>query len=296
MGRDLRGYGGTYPAIRWPNDARIAISLVAHFEEGAEPEPLEGADHLPPGASPSLGYYGILGAASMYEYGPRRGFWRLMEIFRRHQVKATFFACGMALERSPAAARKIAAQGHEVCGHGYWWRPSYEMSLEEERADIRRAVEAIEETTGQRPVGWNGRAPGVHTRELLVEHGGFIYDSDSYSDDLPYFVEVDGRRLLTVPYSLETNDEKFWPPPLVAGFTRPGHFFSTLKGTFDRLYAEGAFHPKMMSVGLHLRISGRPSRAGQVDRFIGYAKGFPGVWFARRVDIARWWLEHYGRQ
>ena len=294
MERDLRGYGRERPAIRWPEGARIAVSLVTHFQEGAEGTFPEGESRPEPSSLPPSESTTAYGREATYEYGPRRGFWRLMEIFRSHQVKATFFACGMALEQSPAAAREITAQGHEVSGHGYRWRPSYEMSLEEERADIRRAVEAIEEATGQRPVGWNSRAPGVHTRELLVEHGGFIYDSDSYGDDLPYFVEVDGRRFLTIPYSLETNDERFLPAPAVTGFASPDDFFDVLKDTFDSSYAEGATHPKMMSVGLRLRISGRPSRAGQVDRFIRYAKGFPGIWFARRIDIARWWLEHYG--
>ena len=189
------------------------------------------------------------------------GFWRLMEIFRSHQVKATFFACGMALEQSPAAAREITGQGHEVSGHGYRWRPSYEMSLEEERADIRRAVEAIEEATGQRPVGWNSRAPGVHTRELLVEHGGFIYDSDSYGDDLPYFVEVDGRRFLTIPYSLETNDERFLPAPTVTGFASPHDFFDVLKDTFDNSYTEGA-NPSEDDVGGDCTCASRVGRPG----------------------------------
>ena len=293
--RDVIGYGRDYPRIAWPDEARIAVSLVVHFEEGAERTPLEG-DAEAESATEGVVTEGTrrdLMVESMYEYGPRRGFWRLMEILDRHGVKATFFCSGQALERNPVAAREITARGHEACGHGYRWIPSEGLGRAEERADIQHAVQAVHATTGERPLGWNSRVPSVQTRELLLEAGGFLYDSDSYADDLPYFVEVSGRRFLTIPYSLEINDEKFWSIPHVAGFTKPDDFFAVMQGTFDRLYAEGATHPKMMSVGIHLRIAGRPTRAGQVERFIRYAKGWPGVWFARRIDIARWWLERY---
>ena len=295
MNRDLRGYGKTYPVISWPNDARIAVSLVVHFQEGAERTPLYGDNGPELSAQPvrPAGPGRSWNVESIYEYGPRRGFWRLMRIFDKHDVKATFFCAGQAMEGNPIAARRITDGGHEIAGHGYRWLPSYEFSRDEQRADIAKAVEAIVSTSGERPLGWNSRAPSVHTRELLVEEGGFLYDSDSYSDDLPFFAQVNDGRILTIPHSHDTNDEKFLPGPLVPGFTRPDHFFASLKATFDDLYAEGATNPKMMSAGLHLRLSGRPPRAAQVDRFIQYAKGFPGVWFARRVDIARWWLEHY---
>jgi peptidoglycan/xylan/chitin deacetylase (PgdA/CDA1 family) len=166
------------------------------------------------------------------------------------------------------------------------------MSREEEKEQIARAVTAIQATTGQRPQGWMTRAPSLHTRELLVEHG-FVYDSDSYGDDVPHFVSVQGRRLLTLPCSMDTTDTRFWATPWLAGFTNPHDFFAMMKATFDRLYRESESRPRMMSVALHPRISGRPSRAGQIDQFIRYAKGFPGVWLARRGDIARWWLERH---
>ena len=234
---------------------------------------------------------------SMYEYGARCGFWRLTRILERAGVKATFFCAGQALERNPVAAREITALGHEACGHGYRWLPYHGFSEEEERGDIRKAIEAIEKTTGQRPLGWNSRGATPRTRSLLLEAGGFVYDSDSYGDDLPYFATAEsGRTLLTIPYNIDVNDDKFWAPPPTAGFTNPDAFFDVMKATFDRLWTEGETHPKMMSVGLHLRISGRPSRARQIERFIRYAKGFPRVWFARRIDIARWWLEHGPRQ
>ena len=284
-----------YPVIAWPDDARLAVSLVVDFEEGAERSPLYGDDG--PEVSPQPVRPQGSGRAwtieSTFEYGPRRGFWRLADIFDKHGVKVTFFCSGAAVEANPAAARAITQRGHEAAANGYRWLPAYEMSRDEEMRDMGRAVQAVESATGQRPVGWHSRAPSVHTRKLLTENGGFLYDSDSYDDDLPHFAQVDDGRFLTIPHSHDTNDEKFLPAPLVPGFTRPDQFFSTLKGTFDRLYDEGSRNPKMMTVGLHLRLSGRPPRAAQVDRFIRYARGFPGVWFARRVDIARWWLEHY---
>jgi peptidoglycan/xylan/chitin deacetylase (PgdA/CDA1 family) len=168
--------------------------------------------------------------------------------------------------------------------------PSYLLSREEERDHIRQAIEGIRSTTGERPLGWFCRAPSESTRELLIEEGGFIYDSDSYADDLPYFVNCSGTKWLVIPYSMETNDSKFGRPP---GYSRPDSFYLQLKAAFDCLYEEGLTHPKMMSVGLHTRLVGRPARAAALDRFIQYAKGFPCVWFARRIDIARWWLENY---
>ena len=295
MNRDLKGYGKTYPKIAWPNDALIAVSLVVNFQEGAERSPLYGDDRaeLNPQPVRPAGAGRSWTVESMYEYGPRRGFWRLMDIFDKHDLKVTFFCSGMALESNPIAARRITEKGHEVAGHGYRWLPSYEFSRDEETADISKAIDAILSSSGERPVGWNSRAPSVHTRELLVKNGGFLYDSDSYNDDLPFFTEVNGQRFLTIPHTHDTTDEKFLPPPVVPGFTRPDQFFASLKATFDRLYEESSRNPRMMSVGLHLRISGRPPRAAQIDRFIRYAKGFPKVWFARRIDIARWWLEHY---
>jgi peptidoglycan/xylan/chitin deacetylase (PgdA/CDA1 family) len=291
------GYGDDYPVNQWPNGARIAVSLVVHFEEGAELSPAE----EPPGLGFNVEGYGLGGSAgsrnltaeSLFEYGTRRGFWRLIELLDRHDIKATFFCSGRALEQNPVAAREITARGHEVAGHGYRWQYEYMLSREEEQEHIAKSIQAIEKTTGQRPVGWNSRGQSVNTRELLVAEGGFIYDSDTYSDDIPYFIEVDEKRFLTIPYSLDVNDEKFWAHLMLPGFTSSRNFFTMMKGAFDQLYAEGETHPKMMSVGIHLRISGKPGRAKQIDDFIKYAKGFPHVWFARRVDIAEWWLKKY---
>lgn len=295
--RDLVGWGSRYPTVQWPNGARIAVSIAVHFQEGAERSLLDGDEDTESADGTSTAEGAVsegkrrdLQIESLFEYGPRRGFWRLMECFTRNDVKVTFFCAGLALERNRVAAAEIIASGHEVAAHGYRWVPQHAMSREEEKEQIARAVEAIHATTGERPAGWHSRSPSLHTRELLVEHG-FLYDSDSYGDDLPRTVDVNGRQFLTVPYTSDVTDARFWITPALAGFTNPSDFFALMKATFDRLYAEGATHPRMMSVGLHLRISGRPSRAAQIERFIRYVKGFPGVWVARRVEIARWWME-----
>lgn len=294
MERDLIGYGKNIPRVQWPNNARIAISLVVNYEEGSEKSFPDGD-----GVSETIGEVSFpmgpirdLANESMYEYGSRAGFWRLMNIFDENGVKVTFYACALALEKHPEAAREITRAGHEVCSHGYRWEDHFRLNLEEEREHIRMAIESLRRTTGERPLGWYCRyGPSAHTRELLVEEGGFLYDSDTYNDDLPYFVQVKGKRHLVIPYTLDVNDFKFWATP---GFVTPNHFYEYMKEAFDRLYYEGATYPKMMSIGLHLRIVGRPARAGALDRFIKYAKGHPGVWFARRIDIAKWWIEHYG--
>lgn len=290
--RDLVGYGKDYPRIAWPNGARIAISFVINFEEGSERSPLLGdpvADPTGEAFAVPAGQRRLINE-SLFEYGARVGFWRLVDIFDRYDVKITAFACGMALELNPEAAREITARGHEAASHGYRWAPGGFRSREEERDYIRRAVEAGERTTGERPLGWFSVGNTEHTRELLVEEGGFVYDCDSFADDLPYFVNVKGKRWLVIPYDLVTNDGLFSRPP---GYSEPMDFFYQLKAAFDWLYQEGATHPQMMSVGLHKRFAGRPARANALEEFIRYARSFPGVWFARRIDIARWWLEHY---
>jgi peptidoglycan/xylan/chitin deacetylase (PgdA/CDA1 family) len=184
----------------------------------------------------------------------------------------------------------VVARGHEVCGHGYRWEEYHLMDREQERQAIAKTVESLTQTTGERPLGWFTRyGPSINTRELVVDEGGFIYDSGVFNDDIPYYLTVADKPWLVLPYSFETNDARFWR----GGLNSPGDFYEYLKETFDCLYEEGQTTPKMMSVGLHCRIAGRPARSRAVARFLQYAKGFPGVWFARRVDIARWWLEHY---
>ncbi|MBI4183594.1 MAG: polysaccharide deacetylase family protein [Proteobacteria bacterium] len=295
MTRDLVGYGGNYPVIRWPEGARIALSLVVHFEEGAEQTPADGdreAERFVEGLVVE-GRRRDLNIESMFEYGSRRGIWRLLDLLDKYGAKATFLCCGLAMERNPVAAREIVARGHEACGHGYRWVPYYDVTRDRQRDDIRRTVAAVEATTGRRPVGWSSRVPNADTRGLLIEEGGFLYDSDSYGDDLPHHVDVGGRRWLTIPHTLDVTDERFWAIWQSSGYTNPGNFLRSMTACFDSLYMEGETRPRMMSVALRPRISGRPSRARQLDLFLRYVSGFPGVWVARRCDIAEWWRTHY---
>ena len=227
---------------------------------------------------------------SFFEYGSRVGVWRILNLLDKYSVPSTFFCCAVAFERNPEVARAVVERGHEVCGHGYRWEEYHNKTRDEEAEAIRMTVESLAQTTGVRPVGWFTRyGPSVNTRELVVEEGGFIYDSGVFNDDLPYYTEVHGNPWPVLPYSFETNDSRFWR----GGLNSVGDFYEYLKDTFDVLYEEGRTHPKMMSVGLHCRIAGRPARSRALDRFLRYARSHPGVWFARRDEIARWWLENY---
>ena len=222
--REFIGYGKSYPQIAWPGGARIAVSLVVNFEEGSERSPLN-ADEFPEGSGDGFFVWEKrrdVRNESSFDYGSRRGFWRLMGIFDRLDVKVTFFICAMALELNPGAARQITARDHEPCSHGYRWIPSYTLNRDEEREHIRRAVESIQTTTGQRPLGWFSRNPSDSTRELLAEEGGFVYECDSMADDLPYFVDVGGKRVLIIPYTLDNNDGRFARSP---GYSEPNDFF-----------------------------------------------------------------------
>ena len=291
--RDFIGYGENPPNIVWPNKAKIAISVVVNYEEGSEYSLLDGdTQHETNNEVPSpvpLNQRDLFNE-SFFEYGSRVGVWRLLNLFERYGVKTTFYCCAVALERNPEVARAIVERGHEVCGHGYRWQEYHSMDRDSELDSIRRTVESLERTTGVRPVGWFTRyGPSLNTRELVAGEEGFIYDSCSMNDDLPYFVRVNEAPWLVLPYSFETNDARFWRGGLVS----VNDFFEYLKDTFDCLYEEGQSFPKMMSVGLHCRITGRPARSRAVQRFLEYASGFPDVWFARRDEIASHWLSNY---
>ena len=291
--RDFIGYGENPPDIVWPNKARIAISVVVNYEEGSEYSLLDGDTHHETNnevASPVPLDQRDLFNESFFEYGSRGGVWRLLNLFERYGVQTTFYCCAVALERNPEVARAIVERGHEVCGHGYRWQEYHSMDRDSELDSIRRTVESLERTTGVRPVGWFTRyGPSLNTRELVAGEEGFIYDSCSMNDDLPYFVRVNEAPWLVIPYSFETNDARFWRGGLVS----VNDFFEYLKDTFDCLYEEGQSFPKMMSVGMHCRITGRPARSRAVQRFLEYASGFPDVWFARRDEIASHWLSNY---
>jgi len=289
--RDLVGYEGNSPKVSWPGGAKIAISLVVNYEEGSELAIGDGdATREPSGpASWPLTKRDLAGEGA-FEYGSRAGYWRLLDIFDEQDVKCTFYACAVALERNRDAAKEMRGRGHDVMSHGYRWEDVTLLTREQEREHMRLAIKSIAETTGERPLGWYCRyGPSVHTRELVVEEGGFVYDSDAYNDDLPYWTMVGDKKHLVIPYSIINNDARFSS----GHFGPPEDFEEHLRYTFDRLYKEGATHPKMMSVGLHMRVAGHPGRALAVAKFIEYAKSFPNVWFARRIEIAKHWRENH---
>ncbi|MGL6280534.1 MAG: allantoinase PuuE [Gaiella sp.] len=289
MTRDLVGYGETPPDPRWPGGARVALSLVLNYEEGGENTPLEGDPaseaflHEVVGAPPTVGRRN-LNTESMFEYGSRAGFWRVHRIATTAGVPLTVFAVAQALERNPAAARAMVAAGWEVASHGWRWIDYGELDEERERADVNRALDTIERVTGVRPVGWYTGRVSDATRRLVVEAGGILYDSDDYADELPYRVDVGGRDHLVVPYALDANDFKFL---LVNGFVTAAEFAEYLIDTLDTLRAEGG---RMMSVGLHCRIVGRPGRAPALVRFLEHVRACGDVWVTTRAEIARHWL------
>lgn len=291
--RDLIGYGAQPPHPRWPGDARIALSFVLNYEEGGERNILHGDKESEAFLSEMVAAQPLPGVRNMsmeslYEYGSRAGVWRILELFARHQVPLTIFAVAMAAERYPEVIRAMVQAGHEICSHGYRWIDYQYMDEAEERVHLQRAIEILTELTGERPLGWYTGRTGPNTRRLVMEEGGFLYDSDTYDDDLPYW-EPDtptGRPHLVIPYTLDTNDMRFTQ---VQGFHTAEQFFQYLKDAFDTLYEEGATAPKMLSIGLHCRLIGRPGRLVGLKRFLEYAQSHERVWFARRVDIARHW-------
>jgi putative urate catabolism protein len=227
---------------------------------------------------------------SLYEYGSRAGVWRLLTLFRDHQIPITVFAVATALERNPCVAEEILLNGHEICSHGLKWINYQDVPEDVERAHIAEAVEIIRELTGEPPLGWYTGRTGPNTRRLVVEHGGFLYDADDYNDDLPFWTRVGETDHLVVPYTLDVNDMRF---ATAQGFNSGEQFYAYLKDAFDVLYAEGESAPKMMSVGLHARLAGRPGRFAALQRFVRYALEKPDVWFARRIDIARHWRAQF---
>jgi peptidoglycan/xylan/chitin deacetylase (PgdA/CDA1 family) len=294
--RDFVGYGASPPQVRWPNDARLALNIVVNYEEGAEYSIPDGDDRNETGLAETNDalepQFRDLRVESVYEYGSRAGVWRLLRLFEDSDVPVTFFACAVAIERNLAVGQAIREAGHEVCSHGWRWSEPWLLEREEERKEIRQAVASLERTCGERPAGWYCRyGPSVNTRELLVEEGGFLYDSDAYNDDLPYFVDVQGQLHLVVPYTLTYNDIKFVLPQ---GFGSPSDFFDYCRRALDELHREGeAGRPKMMSIGLHARLAGQPGRVSALRELLEYAQAKGGVWLARRADIARWWLDQH---
>ena len=291
--RDLLGYAGSPPDPRWPGGARVAVSLVVNFEEGAEYSITDGDSENEAVYEIDQRLAGQPDPAidSHFEYGSRAGWWRIMEVLERHGARVTVSASGRAVQRLPQLAQDAVRRGHEVSAHGWRWESHHALDETTERERIAMTVAAIREATGTRPVGWHTRSPASYrTRRLLVEEGGFLYDSDAYNDDLPYFVEVGGRCHLVLPYGFDTNDMQFFHTNRFSG---AADFAAYVIDAFDWLHAEGAHAPKMMSVGLHLRMIGRPGRIGALDRILRHIAEKGGDWISRRVDIAQHWLTQF---
>lgn len=289
--RDLIGYGNTPPDPQWPGQARIAVSFVLNYEEGGERCLLHGDNESEaflselPGAVPFPDAR-HMSMESVYEYGSRAGVWRILKLFAKHKIPLTIFAVAMAAQRYPEVIQAMHQAGHEICSHGYRWIDYQKLSKEEEREHLYKAINILQDITGQRPQGWYTGRNSPNTRDIVMEEGGFLYDSDAYDDDLPYWVNNQGKGHLVVPYTLDSNDMRF---ATQQGFNSGEQFFQYLKDSFDTLYEEGAEAPKMLSIGLHCRLIGRPGRIAALRRFIEYAQSHERVWFARRVDIARHW-------
>jgi len=292
--RDLIGYGRNPPLAGWPGNARIALQIVLNYEEGAENTVLHGDRASETFLSEIIGAQAFemrhMSMESIYEYGSRAGFWRIMREFERRRIPLTIFGVSMALARHPEAVAAMVDAGHEIACHGLRWISYQHVDEATEREHMQEAVEIIRRMTGSAPLGWYTGRDSPNTRRLVVEHGGFLYDADSYADDLPYWVEVSGRPHLVVPYALDSNDMRF---AAAQGFNSGEQFFQYLKDAFDVLYAEGETSPKMLSVGLHCRLAGRPGRFASLCRFLDYVQTHDKVWICRRVDIARHWAQHH---
>lgn len=301
--RDLTGYGRNPPHPQWPGEARIALQFVLNYEEGAENSVLHGDPASETFLSEIIGAQAFsmrhMSMESLYEYGSRAGLWRILRLFEERKLPLTVFGVAMALQRHPEAAAACRELGHEIACHGLRWISYQHVDEATERAHMREAVAILRELTGEAPQGWYTGRDSPNTRRLVVEHGGFDYDSDYYGDDLPFWTQVetggaDGAPLvkphLVVPYTLDTNDMRF---AALQGFNSGTQFFDYLKDAFDVLYAEGdpngLNQPKMLSIGLHCRLAGRPARAASLARFLDYVQRHNHVWITRRIDIARHW-------
>ena len=285
--RDFIGYGPTPPDAQWPNAAKLAINVVLNYEEGSEPSFPDGDGVTEAGLTDGGrgGGRRDLAAEGMFEYGSRVGIWRLLRILRDRGAPATIFGCAVALERNPAVVTAIQQAGYDVCCHGNRWVDHQAMPEDVERNEIAKAVASLQRMLGEAPAGWYCRyGPSLNTRRLLREHGGFLYDSDAYNDELPYWSGPAGQRRLVVPYTLVNNDARF----IRGSFATADDFFTHLRDTADLLLREP--HAKMMSVGLHMRLAGHPGRAVALERFLDWAQARKDIWLCRRLDIARHWI------
>lgn len=293
--RDLVGYGGRAPAVNWPGGAHVAVQFVLNYEEGGENCVLYGDAASEAFLSEIVSAAPIVGARhmsmeSIYEYGSRAGVWRILDLFRARGVPLTVFAVASAMEHYAAPVEQALKDGHEIASHGLRWIDYQHMPVAQEREHMQAAMEIHKRITGQRPHGWYTGRTSPNTRQLVAEEGGFVYDADDYSDDLPFWSRIVETPHLVVPYTLDTNDMRFATPQ---GFNSGEQFYAYLKDAFDTLYEEGATAPKMLSIGLHCRLSGRPARFAALKRFLDYVLSHDKVWVARRLDIARHWVAHH---
>lgn len=292
--RDLAGYGASPPHPRWPDGARIAVNFNLNYEGGGELT-LANGDDSSEGMLNDIGVPAKRGVRvplveSSFEYGSRRGVWRVLEVFRRFEVKVSVLGVVRAMEQNPRIVAACLSDGHEIVSHGWRWIDYCDVPEDVERKHIRLAVAGLERLTGARPLGWMTGRSGPNTRALLAEEGGFLYDRDSLADELPYWLEIAGRPHLVIPYSFETNDNRFNEN---TGFATAEQFFTYLKDAFDTLYAEGATSPKLLSIGLHDRLIGRPARIGGLVRFLEHVRRHDKVWLCRGIDIARHWRSEF---
>jgi len=292
--RDMVGYGSKDKKIKWPNNARIAVQIVLNYEEGAENCVLNGDKNSEVFLSEIIGAQPIKGRhinmESLYEYGSRRGFWRLHKIFKEKKIPVTIFGVGMALAKNPQICKALMSSDYEVASHGWRWIDYQNIKKSEEKKHMKMAIKNNQKIFGERPLGWYTGRCSPNTRDLVFEDGGFLYDSDSYSDDLPYWEVRNKKKQLIIPYTLDNNDMRF---ATNQGFNTGDNFYSYLKDSFDALYEEGKTHPKMMSVGLHCRIIGKPGRIQALKKFLSYIKKHKNVWICKRIDIAKHWIKNY---
>ena len=292
--RDLIGYGKKEKKISWPNNAKLALQFVLNYEEGGENSVLNGDKYSETFLSEIIGAKAIKGRhismESIYEYGSRVGFWRLDRLFKEKKIPVTIFGVGLALEQNPEVCEAIKKGDYEVAAHGYRWIDYQDIKKSVEKKHMHQAIKTIKNIFGSRPLGWYTGRCSPNTRDLVFDDGGFLYDSDSYSDDLPYWENRGKKKQLIIPYTLDNNDMRF---ATNQGFNTGDHFYNYLKDSFDTLYEEGKTSPKMMSVGLHCRIIGRPGRIQSLRRFLDYVLKFDDIWICKRIDIAKYWIKNY---
>ena len=292
--RNFIGYGAKGKKIIWPDNARLALQIVLNYEEGGENCVLNGDKYSETFLSEIIGAKAIKGRhismESIYEYGSRAGFWRLNNLFKEKRIPVTIFGVGLALKQNPEVCEAIKKGNYEVAAHGYRWIDYQNIKKSVEKKHMKQAINTIKEIFGSRPLGWYTGRCSPNTRDLVFDDGNFMYDSDSYSDDLPYWEYRGKKKQLIIPYTLDNNDMRF---ATNQGFNTGDHFYNYLKDSFDALYEEGKTSPKMMSVGLHCRLIGRPGRIQSLKKFLDYVLKFKNIWICKRVDIAKHWIKNY---